>query len=107
VKKALFLSILLAFASCSSIDRLDKNLEVSIQTVQENTQAVNKSSQTIAENTQTIDKTTATIEKLMKGPAFFLLFFVFTLVGLFVVFLFALISLREIQKRLDHLIHKK
>ena len=60
--KGFFLAFfVLLLSGCSSINRMNSNLEESIQSVQQNTSTVQHSSEVISKNTQEVAHSTATM----------------------------------------------
>ena len=56
------LLFVLAITGCSSIKRMNNNLEESIQSVNQNTHTVQRSSEVIAKNTEEISNSTTTMK---------------------------------------------
>ena len=61
MKRFLIVFFLLALSGCSNINRMNSNLEESIQSVQQNTTTVQHSSEVITKNTQEVAHSTATM----------------------------------------------
>jgi hypothetical protein len=100
MKKAVASLLLLLLAGCAQIERMNDNMEVSIQSIDANTSAINKSSGVISDNTHAISQATT----MFRAPGIFFLLIV--VLGVFAALLFSLVTLKDIQKNLKQLINK-
>ena len=99
--KSCFFVIFLLLSACSSINKMNSNLEESIHSVQQNTETVNHSSEVITKNTQEVAHSTATMKNYF--PLILIIIIAILIYPSFVLIKLQRKLLQDIGSLVDHL----